>query len=66
MRHIAQHVPGKGWSVAIVRKTESGRVVERAPGFEKINTYTLTEAQFAADRAQREYLEKMGLTQSIV
>lgn len=56
MRYIAQNVPGKGWTVAIVRKTDSGRVVERAPGFDGINTYTLAQAQLAADNAQRDFL----------
>lgn len=56
VRFIAQRVPGKGWTVAKVTGSKrTGRTIERAPGFETLDTYYLDQAQAAADAAQRDY-----------
>lgn len=56
VRFVAQRVPGKGWTVAKVTGSKrTGRTIERAPGFEFIDSYYLDQAQLAADSAQRDY-----------
>ena len=48
-------VPGKGWSVAKVTGSKrTGRSIERAEGFENSETYTLHQAQMAAENMERD------------
>lgn len=53
----AARVPGKGWTVVKIFGTKrTGRVIERAPGFENLENYTLAQAQVAADATRRSFL----------
>lgn len=50
-------VPGKGWSVAKVTGSKrTGRTIERAEGFETSDSYTLQQAQMAADNLTRDMI----------
>ena len=56
VRFTPVQVPSKGWSVAkITGSKRTGRTIERAPGFEYCEHYTLAQAQDAAYSAQRDY-----------
>lgn len=47
-------VQGKGWSVFVVTGQGASRVFKRAPGFEYCDTYTMQQAQLAADAYRRQ------------
>ncbi|MGH9697944.1 MAG: hypothetical protein ACRD5R_05140 [Candidatus Acidiferrales bacterium] len=48
-------VPGKDWSVAkVVGSKRTGRIIERAEGFERAEGYTLAQAQVAAENLARD------------
>ena len=48
-------IPGKGWSVAKVTGSKrTGRTIERAEGFEGIDSYTMNQAQVAAESLTRD------------
>ena len=49
IRFEAVRVPSRGWTVAkITGSKRTGRTIERAPGFEDVDSYTLHQAQAAA------------------
>ncbi len=55
IRFEPMRVPGKGWTVAkITGSKKTGRTIERAPGFEEIESYTLAQASVAAESAKRD------------
>ena len=57
----AARVPGKGWTVEqVTGSKKTGRVIERAPGFETLETYTLAQAQVCADVARREFSHSLN------
>ena len=58
VRFQASRVPGKGWTVVKITGTKStGRIIERAYGFENLENYTLAQAQVAADAARRSFVK---------
>lgn len=55
VRFEAHQVSGKGWTVAKVTGIKrTGRTVERAEGFEAIDSYTMHQAQMAAENLTRD------------
>ena len=55
VRFEAREVPGKGWTVAKVTGSKrTGRTIEVAEGFESIDSYTMHQAQMAADNLTRD------------
>lgn len=52
-------VQGAGWSVFVVTGSGVNRVFKRAPGFENIDSYTMAQAQLAADNYRRD-LQRHG------
>lgn len=47
-------IEGRGWSVFVTTGIGPSRVFKRAPGFENIDTYTMAQAQVAADNFRRD------------
>jgi hypothetical protein len=57
VRYCAHEVPGKGWTVAKVTGTKkTGKTVEPVPGY--TDTYTMHQAQMAADALTRDTREE--------
>lgn len=55
VRFEAHQVPGKGWTVAKVTGSKrTGRTIEAAEGFETIDSYTMHQAQMAAENLTRD------------
>lgn len=52
-------VQGAGWSVFVVTGQGANRVFKRAPGFENCDTYTMQQAQIAADNYRRDIAQGM-------
>ncbi len=55
VRFEAHQVPGKGWTVAKVTGSKrTGRTIERAERFETFDSYTMHQAQMAAENLTRD------------
>lgn len=54
VRFEAHQVPGKGWTVAkVTGSRRTGRTIEVAENFKTIDSYTMHQAQMAAENLTR-------------
>lgn len=60
-RVTCARVDGKGWSVFVVTGQGANRVFKRAPGFEGVDSYTMAQAEVAANNLRRDIAQGLKL-----